>query len=1119
MVTGRVCKNILGLFGNGMKETLEVKLKLVPVPTSMQHEYVENMERYHSLSQLIPKDFDYNAWSDFLKENPTLGQLAQPMPMMPAQSSQRSSLGGYEPFHQMLTRNSPSQEPLRTDSFYDQSNMSFNTQPTRAPSPAMSTLSFHHYQYNPDSRPESRTSVRSEAVSVPQQFQPDDQYVLEEQEEGPPKKRARIIQTKRPKKTPLTAHNESLRVTASTAASVRLHRPLAANPAAALASTEATPRAPTPRPKNAAFGQRGLRRPPAPSALRHASMDEGRPYMSPYDMTSFSDNAVDSADDERGESPGDTPMEMPSSPPLAAQRTISPDNSSPPLPTLPLPNDSGFVSDMPLGLDEDGIDFGSNIWDGSDLPIAPEARTRRRQDRSGNPWQQVNPGPIDRLPQSYVPRPKQHYRKPVSQAVAQSIEQQPGSINPVSQGPKDENAYMQMANRVEATDLHSFGVPQQYGQQILQNTGPAGASPDTAVSHVSPLSESDAQVYSRSATPNLPSQKPKAPRGKGLARSQTWSGAGDPMSDAPMPSDAAQPRSGSGARRKKYIKDKMEQAIAAGELPPHCKNCGEIDTPTWRKAFTRIEYGSPENLVVSRDTGSTDVIAYEVIEPTEENGGLLSYRVFKNNVTREEKDGKIFDDLNLCNPCGLWLIKKGSMRPRKLWDKSDRGTKRKRQATAARTKSVSLDDDLASDAAVPQGPVKVVDGKIDAVMAPPPPALGRASSIQPSTTKSTLDKETAEEALRRAIQSSPAGLRGSKNSPIDIDPDLTPRPTRRLLFPSPRKEGETKSLSPAPVGPSTALEDVNKDIVPEKPRCQRCRKLHRGCDRERPCGRCDNAGIGFDGCIPCEMPRTNWFETPVVQMASVEEENPDKENCPPPPAQENDELAHLFEDPVALKTTPQKDMLFEDLLKTPTPGSRRRNPLTPRRGSEPADLLATPSRITPSRNILTPRGTRGATVAPDTPFTRSLNALLSDCNNSSPSQAIDFSAFPTFNTPGRAPFVDFMHDDFMSSDMPTSSSPPKANNFGLGFELYEDPSTATASLWSGVGMFGNDMLGSFDTEVKMDLAEIPESAALLKMNVGGVTVDFAAMIEEVVANNQREAEEGSSEEESLKEGE
>jgi hypothetical protein len=1115
MVTGRVCNNIMGLFGNGLKETLEVKLKLVPVPTSMQHEYVENMERYHSLSQLMPEGFDYNAWSDFLKENPALSQLAQPTPMMPimsTQPSQRSSLGGYEPLHQMLTRNSPSQEPLRTDSFYDPSNMSFNTQPTRASSPAMNTLSFHHYQYNPDSRPTSRASVRSEASFAPQQqFQVQDQYTVEQQEEGPPKKRARIVQTKRPKKKPLTTY-DSLRVTASTAASVRLHRPLAAYPAAALASAESIPRAPTPRPGDAAFGQRGGRRPPAPSALRHASIDESQTYTSPYDSNTYSDNAMDSADDERGLSPEGTLMDMPSSPPLATQRTASPDPSSPPLPTLPLSNDSGFVSDMALGLDEGDVEPGSNIWDGSDLPLATEPRTRRPTDRSNDPWQQVNPGPVDRLPQSYVPRPKQYYRKPVPPPITQSIEQQPETMQDVchtfieAQAGARVNSYEPVEDGQIPLETCPSGTTKLRDQRLSQNAAAQMNSPSGIVSHISPVSENETVVYSRSATPNLPTQKPRPSRGKGLTRSQTWSGAGEPMSDGPTPSDSGNPRSGSGARRKKYIKEKMEQAIAAGELPPHCKNCGEIDTPTWRKAFTRVEYGSPVGLEIAKDTAGTDIIAYEVIEPTEDSNGLLSFRVFKNNVTREEKEGKMFEELNLCNPCGLWLIKKGSMRPRKLWDKSDRGTKRKRQATAARTKSVSQDDDIPSDAAVPNPePVMqeraargatLLENNADGVMAPPPQTLGRASSLQASSKPSSLDKAGADEALRRAIQSSPGGLRGSRNSPIDVDPDLTPRPTRRILFPSPDKEGGTETFPKS----TAQCTEASKDVAPQKPRCRRCKKLHRGCDRERPCGCCDDAGIGYDGCIPCEMPRTNWFETPVVQMASVEEENPDKENCPPPPSQEDD-LAHLFEDPTTPKTTPQKDLLFQDLLKTPTPGSRLRNPLTPRRGAENTDSL-----ISPSRNILTPRGTRAATVGPETPFTRQLNALLSDCNYSSPSQTIDFSAFPTFNTPGRVQFGDFMNEDFMSSDMPMPSSPPKNGTLGLGFELYEDPTTSTTGLWSG--MFSSDtMMGNLESgahQLSMDMHGVPEHAALLKMNVNGITVDFAAMIEEVVASNDGE---------------
>lgn len=35
----------------------------------------------------------------------------------------------------------------------------------------------------------------------------------------------------------------------------------------------------------------------------------------------------------------------------------------------------------------------------------------------------------------------------------------------------------------------------------------------------------------------------------------------------------------------------------------------------------------------------------------------------------------------------------------------------------------------------------------------------------------------------------------------------------------------------------------------QKPRCQRCRKSKKGCDRQRPCQRCKDAGIPADQCI------------------------------------------------------------------------------------------------------------------------------------------------------------------------------------------------------------------------------------------------------------------------------
>lgn len=43
-------------------------------------------------------------------------------------------------------------------------------------------------------------------------------------------------------------------------------------------------------------------------------------------------------------------------------------------------------------------------------------------------------------------------------------------------------------------------------------------------------------------------------------------------------------------------------------------------------------------------------------------------------------------------------------------------------------------------------------------------------------------------------------------------------------------------------------EDDHPDLS-TKPRCQRCRKSKKGCDRQRPCGRCRDAGLSADQCV------------------------------------------------------------------------------------------------------------------------------------------------------------------------------------------------------------------------------------------------------------------------------
>ncbi|KAF2451818.1 hypothetical protein P171DRAFT_376264 [Karstenula rhodostoma CBS 690.94] len=1022
MVTGRVCNNILGLFSNGVKETLEVKLKLVPVPTCMQSEYVENMERYHSLSKIMPEGMDYKEWAEFLKANPAIGQLAQPTPTNAQSVASNMTMNAIESFNELM----------RNNSFLGHHRSSFGAHDTRASSPAMSTVSAYPYHTYPEYRPASQASFHSESAAHSPYWPSATESNPEQAEEGPPKKRARVTKAKRPKKTALGPNVESLRVTASTAASVRLHRPVPLNASTAV-SAEQVPRAPTPRPRHTGSLSIGSRV-PAPSLLRNASMEETRSYVSPYDSGIFSDNAIESADEDKGDSPSDTPPNIPSSPPMLPERTASPAPSSPELPMLPPPNDSGFASDMTSAHNE-----GRKVYENGTAAAVPEVRTRKKRDCSKRPWSEIHPGPSNLLPTSET-RPgrpglskKDPELMPIDPTLLNHFLNHYGTSDGISQS-------------IEVPQVNPDMPPGETGQSKDSQIGPSPPADTTTT--ISSIRQPELRI----GTPSLPQPPHKAHRG--LARSQTW--AGEPTSDAAGPDEARPklPRSGSGARRQtkrqtETIKEKLEQALTKGQLPTFCNNCGQIETSAWRRAYTCIVKGTPHNIELSSKGHA--IVAYEILNPAD-NEGAPHYRIFKNDLDPDGSEVDLFTTLTLCNPCGLWLSKKNTMRPQEVWGKT------RAQLCAARTKKfkklkkTKADTDLfTSDAVMPESDSGMFDSHMEAEALPAldgttdtqvRPVLQARSESARACEGPRLDEPTARAALERAFQSSPVGLRsGSKDTPIDLDGDLTPRPTRRLLFPSPRRLGEVKSLA-----------DNNSS------------------------------------------PRSNSSKTPKLSMhhQDVAMEDGDKENCPPPPDTEDDDLAHLFESP---KITPTKGSSFEDLLKTPTPGSRQRVPLTPMRY---ADLSLT----TPSKSSRTPRGNgRIATIAPETPFTRQLNDLLSDSMLSgSPSQNFDLSTFTTF-TPGRngvLHFGDFLQNDSMSSDLPVlSSSPPK--NFD--FSVFEDPNTSTVGLWSGASIFDVNDVTMSDAPSDGQQSDAQDGAATPKiLTINGISLDFSSMIEEVVGN-------------------
>ena len=77
---------------------------------------------------------------------------------------------------------------------------------------------------------------------------------------------------------------------------------------------------------------------------------------------------------------------------------------------------------------------------------------------------------------------------------------------------------------------------------------------------------------------------------------------------------------------------------------------------------------------------------------------------------------------------------------------------------------------------------------------------------------------------------------------------LSSQPSISKVPSAPAAASQARKLSTSSVNFQHPLAADEEDLS-SKPRCQRCRKSKKGCDRQRPCGRCKDAGIGVEGCI------------------------------------------------------------------------------------------------------------------------------------------------------------------------------------------------------------------------------------------------------------------------------
>lgn len=87
-------------------------------------------------------------------------------------------------------------------------------------------------------------------------------------------------------------------------------------------------------------------------------------------------------------------------------------------------------------------------------------------------------------------------------------------------------------------------------------------------------------------------------------------------------------------------------------------------------------------------------------------------------------------------------------------------------------------------------------------------------------------------------------IKSSKATKPNAKAANTAGPMTPASLPASRKQSNA-STTGFLLGPG---EDEQPDLS-TKPRCQRCRKSKKGCDRQRPCGRCRDAGLPAELCV------------------------------------------------------------------------------------------------------------------------------------------------------------------------------------------------------------------------------------------------------------------------------
>ncbi|KAI8714311.1 hypothetical protein NCS52_01150800 [Fusarium sp. LHS14.1] len=123
--------------------------------------------------------------------------------------------------------------------------------------------------------------------------------------------------------------------------------------------------------------------------------------------------------------------------------------------------------------------------------------------------------------------------------------------------------------------------------------------------------------------------------------------------------------------------------------------------------------------------------------------------------------------------------------------------------------------------------------------------LSNSSKTKPVKTTKAPPKHKSSGSISKAPSAKGSkGGRASNGSKTKKLPAVPAGPMSPASMPPSRKQSVVSTGQAPPVPGEEEQPDLST-----KPRCQRCRKSKKGCDRQRPCGRCRDAGLSADQCI------------------------------------------------------------------------------------------------------------------------------------------------------------------------------------------------------------------------------------------------------------------------------